>query len=96
MDREEKERYQRLRAAEIQAEDRMLNAVTEAVKGSKWEVPNAVMTEILVVMTSVDDDGDHCTVWINKGSWCMAEGQARRVLRDIEAKHRMDLERDDD
>ena len=87
----DKEAYRAARAKEVEAENKVLDAVSEAVKGSKWEVPNAVMTEVLVVMTSVDDDGDYCTVWVNKGSWCAAEGMAHRVLRDVEARHQMGI-----
>jgi hypothetical protein len=96
MDDAQKAEYRAARNKEIEAENKILDAVAEAVKGSKWEVPNGVMTEVLVVMTSVDDDGDYCTVWVNKGSWCTAEGMARRVLRDVDARHQMGIASDDD
>lgn len=81
---EEREEYRQRRAEEVRLEQKVLDAVAEAVSGSKWEVPNAVMTNVLVVMTSVDDDKDHCTTWLTAGSWTEAEGMARRVIRDVE------------
>lgn len=96
MDEASKEQYRALRQKEVETEDKVRDAVVEAVKGSKWEVPNGVMTEVLVVMTSIDDDGDYCTVWVNKGSWCSAEGMAHRVLRDVHARHQMGILAGDD
>lgn len=89
MDEAEREEYRRSRAEDVVIEQKILDAVSEIVKGTKWEVPNSVMTDVLVVMTSIDDDRDHMTVWINSGSWCTAEGMAHRVIRDVEARDRM-------
>lgn len=84
MDEAEHEDYRIRRAADITVEQKMLDAVSDVVRGTDWEVPNSVMTDCLVVMTSKDDDGDFAVVWMSAGPRTAAEGMAGRVIRDIE------------
>lgn len=84
MSPEEREEYRQRRAISKKIEEKVLDAIAEVVKGTPWEIENAILTEVLVVMNWVDDDQDHFAVWINTGSWTQAEGMARRVIRDVE------------
>lgn len=84
MDDAEREDYRQRRAKDVAIEQKMLDAVSDVVSGTEWEVPKSVMVDCMVVMMSKDDDGDYVTVWMHAGSTPQAEGMANRVLRDIE------------
>lgn len=84
MNPEEHEEYRKHREEEEATARRVMDAVAEAIRGSHWEVPDGVLKDYLLVMTFLDSDGDHMTVWINSGAWTTVEGMARRVIRDVE------------
>lgn len=89
MSPEDREAYSQHRLETRRVEQKVLDAIAEAVKGSVWEVDRAVLTEVIVAMNWVDDDGDHFMVWLNTGSWTQAEGMARRILRDVKSRELM-------
>lgn len=88
----ESEEYRQMRADEVKLEDEVMSAIEQVVQGSAWSSPDAMLKDVLVVMTFVDSDNDHVTTWLTTNSWLTAEGMARRVIRDVEARDRLRYE----
>jgi len=80
---EERDKYRQRRAKDVEIEQRMLDAVAEVIEGTAWDDPEGILTDVLIVMTSRDIDGDYNICWINAGPDTAAEGMAMRVIRDI-------------
>lgn len=65
-------------------ERRMLDAITEAVRGSEWAPPEGgLIVEAVVVMGWVDSDGDSATSHLRCGSAWGTEGLLVDALRHV-------------
>lgn len=80
------EEYRQQRAAELKLEDEIKDLIREKIRGTDWDCPGGVLDRFLLVMTSIDEDGDDVTVWLTDASWPNAEGMANRVLRDVKRR----------
>lgn len=76
--------YKTERAKEVEFEKKLVDSIQESVRNTEWQPPNGILKEVLVVMTFVDDDGDHMTCWVSNAGKLTADGMARRVTRDVE------------
>ena len=65
-------------------EQKMLDAVADVIRDTEFAPEEGgILVDALVVMISVDRDGDHGISWMSHGSVHQAEGMARKVVRDI-------------
>lgn len=70
---------------DVQVANRMIEAIQKSVQNTDWASPDgSIVVDALIVMVHVNSDGIQTVTWINRGSPEVAEGLARRVVRDIE------------
>jgi hypothetical protein len=76
------------REEDRKVEQKMLDTISEVIKGTNWEPPESgILVDALVVMIYQDTDGDYGMSWMSAGSSAQAEGMAMHVQRAIETKH---------
>jgi hypothetical protein len=82
---------------EAEAQRRLLDAISEAVKGTDWAPDGpGLLTEAVVVLGWVDENGDEGWSWIGTRSSWSSEGLLRHALRKLDHDHRADWACDDE